>query len=228
MVNIPNDSYSEQEPTLNEPDRLSARQQIIRELEELGERITSSTEWEANSQDLIVAIERVAQISTQLNHTTSLVIDSLPRTWEQERQQRYDELNNGTLRRQQTEFLATVAKQTEQLHADFTTKIASENERLKILNYRAIQHIINIKAQIWGLCGVVFGSLVTLGLAWLVIFPHQLDNARGADSEIVKYLSTTEGRLMRRSFTSGNKSLQECVRKGTKKSGKLICQVEIK
>ena len=86
----------------------------------------------------------------------------------------------------------------------------------------------NINAKLQGLCWSLGGCLVGLGLSWFAIFPRQLSLARGSDGLMLEWLSTPNGKLMRRSFASGNRSLEECIRKGIKKSGKAVCLLEIK
>jgi hypothetical protein len=79
-----------------------------------------------------------------------------------------------------------------------------------------------------GSMGIVIGFLV----AMTIIFPKQLSIARGNDGALMDWLSTPQGELMRRSYASGNKSVDLCVKKAAtlskkKGSNKLQCTIDL-
>lgn len=77
--------------------------------------------------------------------------------------------------------------------------------------------------------GFGVGAIVMATLSYCVLFPQQLAIMRAGDQPIIEWLGTIDGKLMRRSFNSGNTSVKSCLSKGgLNKNKKLICQIELK
>jgi hypothetical protein len=113
------------------------------------------------------------------------------------------------------------------------TQFARDRDKLHELTRQAIERSgRNINSRLsnycWGLGGCIAGMGVTSLLAYLLVFPHQLSLARGSDGAMLEWLSTSDGKILRRAFVSGNKSVEECIRKGLKKTGKTVCMLELK
>ena len=135
---------------------------------------------------------------------------------EEERQQR------------QTESSASDTRQEE-----LFIKLDKDRETYRDLTKQAIVRSgRNINSRLMSLCwslgGFSIGMVATSLLAYFVVFPQQLRLARGSDGAMLEWLSTSDGKILRRAFVSGNKSLEECIRKGLKKTGKTVCMLEIK
>lgn len=159
------------------------------------------------------SLASIAETAKCLTDTSSALVSGLPKVWQEERQKRHDELNNGILQKQQKEFI---------------TKITEQNDRLQTANKKVNSRIEQIAELLQVLCLLLIGCVIGVVSLWLLIFPHQLSLARGLDGAMLEWLSTPDGRIMRRSFISGNRSLKECVRRGPKNAQKLMCLVEIK
>jgi hypothetical protein len=67
----------------------------------------------------------------------------------------------------------------------------------------------------WGFGAVGMSIGLTLGtlISFFVLFPNQLRQARLGDGEILEWLATTDGRLLSKTFKSGNRSVRACVKK---------------
>jgi hypothetical protein len=73
------------------------------------------------------------------------------------------------------------------------------------------------------------GAIAMTALSYSVFFPQQLAIVRAGDRPIIEWLSTIDGKLMKRSFDSGNTSIKSCLAKGgLNKNKKPICQIELK
>jgi hypothetical protein len=84
----------------------------------------------------------------------------------------------------------------------------------------------------WGFGAIGVSVGLTLGtlVAFFVLFPNQLRQARGGDGEILEWLATTDGRLLYKTFKSGNRSVRACVKKAAvqqKGSKNLVCQITL-
>ena len=84
----------------------------------------------------------------------------------------------------------------------------------------------------WGFGAIGVSVGLTLGtlVAFFILFPNQLRQARGGDGEILEWLTTTDGRLLYRTFKSGNRSVRACVKKaGAQNKGikNLVCQITL-
>lgn len=161
-------------------------------------------------------IAQIEKISEYLDVVTSAVPQALGLLLDEERRQR------------QTETTATDIKQGELFE-----KLAKDREKLHNLTKQAIDRSgRNINAKLlglcWGLGGCSLGMVAASLLAYLVVFPQQLRLARGSDGAMLEWLSTTDGKILRRAFGSGHRSVEECIRKGLKKTGKPVCMLELK
>jgi hypothetical protein len=68
------------------------------------------------------------------------------------------------------------------------------------------------------------------GAIGLFLYPLYLQQARGGDADILKWLATTDGKVMAQAFKSGNQSVKSCVRRVEKKpkgGNRLICEIAI-
>jgi hypothetical protein len=161
-------------------------------------------------------IAQIEKISEYLHVVTSAVPQAIQVLLEEERQQR------------QTESSAIDTRQ-EQLF----TKLDRDRETYRDLTKQAIdrsgRNINNrLMSLCWSLGGFSIGMVVTSLLAYFVVFPQQLRLARGSDGAMMEWLSTSDGKILRRAFVSGNRSVEECIRKGIKKTGKTVCMLEIR
>jgi hypothetical protein len=84
----------------------------------------------------------------------------------------------------------------------------------------------------WGFGAIGVSIGLTLGtlISFFILFPNQLRIARLGDGEILEWLSTTDGRLLYRTFKSGNRSVRACVKKAgpqSKGTKNLVCQITL-
>jgi hypothetical protein len=86
-------------------------------------------------------------------------------------------------------------------------------------------------AILWSAVGATGSLLLTTFLFQFLYVPMQLRQARGADGALVEWLGTTDGALLRQTFSSGNRSVQDCVGKARSKGkadkNKLVCLIEL-
>ena len=85
----------------------------------------------------------------------------------------------------------------------------------------------------WGFGAIGVSVGLTLGtlVAFFLLFPNQLRQARVGDGEILEWLATPDGKLLYQTFKSGNRSVRACVKKAgsQSKSGKnLVCQITLR
>jgi len=85
----------------------------------------------------------------------------------------------------------------------------------------------------WGFGAIGMSIGLTLGtlVAFFILFPNQLRQARLGDGEILEWLATTDGKLLYQTFKSGNRSVRACIKKagGQNKSSKnLVCQITLR
>jgi transcriptional regulator of met regulon len=161
-------------------------------------------------------IAQIEKISEYLHVVTAAVPQAIQVLLEEERQQR------------QSESLASDTRQ-EQLFE----KLDRDRETYRNLTKQAIDRIgknINtrLRSLCWGFGGFSIGMVATSLLAYFLVFPQQLRLARGSDGAMLEWLSTTDGKILRRAFVSGNRSAEECIRKGLKKTGRAVCMLEIR
>ncbi len=127
---------------------------------------------------------------------------------EEERQQRQTESSKSDPRQEQlVEKLERLAvcdsNRDRQTYRDLTKQAIDRSGRN--INNRLL-------SLCWSLGGFSIGMVVTSLLAYFVVFPQQLRLARGSDGAMLEWLSTSDGKILRRTFTSGNKSVEECIR----------------
>ena len=161
-------------------------------------------------------IAQIEKISEYLHVVTSAVPQAIQVLLEEERQQRQLESSESDTR--QEDLLAKLDKDRE-TYRDLTKQAIDRSGRN--INTR-------LRSLCWGLGGLSIGMVAASLLAYFVVFPHQLRLARGSDGAMLEWLSTTDGKILRRAFVSGNRSVEECVRKGIKKTGKTVCMLEIR
>lgn len=86
-------------------------------------------------------------------------------------------------------------------------------------------------AILWSAVGAAGSLLLSTFLFQFFYVPMQLRQARGAEGALVEWLGTTDGALLRQTFSSGNSSVQDCVRKARSKGkadkNKLVCLIEL-
>jgi hypothetical protein len=88
------------------------------------------------------------------------------------------------------------------------------------------------RLQQWGFGAIGISIGLTLGtlISFFILFPNQLRQARAGDGAILEWLATPDGKLLTRTFKSGNRSVRACVKsaaarsKGTKN---LVCQITL-
>ncbi len=84
----------------------------------------------------------------------------------------------------------------------------------------------------WGFGAIGVSVGLTLGtlVAFFVLFPNQLRQARVGDGEILEWLATPDGKLLYQTFKSGNRSVRACVKKAAaqnKNTKNLVCQITL-
>ncbi|AFY92583.1 hypothetical protein [Chamaesiphon minutus] len=161
-------------------------------------------------------IAQIEKISEYLHVVTSAVPQAIQSLLEEERQQRQTESSESDTR--QEELLAKLDRDRE-VYRDLTKQAIDRSGRN--INTR-------LRSLCWSLGGFSIGMIATSLLAYFVIFPQQLRLARGSDGAMLEWLSTSDGKILRRAFLSGNKSVEACIRKGIKKTGKTVCMLEIR
>jgi hypothetical protein len=154
-------------------------------------------------------IAQIEKISEHLHVVTEAVPQALVELLEEERQKRHEE------------------------STAINTQFARDRDKLYELTRQAIERSgRNINSRLsnycWGFGGCIAGMGVASLLAYFLVFPRQLSLARGSDGAMLEWLSTSDGKILRRAFVSGNRSVEECIRKGLKKTGKTVCMLEIK
>lgn len=86
-------------------------------------------------------------------------------------------------------------------------------------------------AILWSAVGATGSLLLSTFLFQFFYVPMQLRQTRGADGALVEWLGTTDGALLRQTFSSGNRSVQDCVGKARSKGKadrtKLVCLIEL-
>jgi hypothetical protein len=88
------------------------------------------------------------------------------------------------------------------------------------------------RLQQWGYGAIGVSVGLTLGtlISFFILFPNQLRQARVGDGAILEWLATPDGRLLYRTFKSGNRSVQACVKKAgaqSKGTKNLVCQITL-
>lgn len=88
------------------------------------------------------------------------------------------------------------------------------------------------RLQQWGFTAIGVSVGLTLGtlISFFILFPNQLRQARVGDGAILEWLATPDGRLLYRTFKSGNRSVQACVKKAgaqSKGTKNLVCQITL-
>jgi hypothetical protein len=161
-------------------------------------------------------IAQIEKISEYLHVVTSAVPQAIQLLLEEERQQRQTE--SSKIDNRQEELLAKLDKDRE-TYRELTKQAIDRSGRN--INRRLSNYC-------WGLGGCLAGVGVTSLLAYFLVFPQQLRLARGSDGAMLEWLSTSDGKILRRTFVSGNRSVEACIRKGIKKTGKTVCMLEIK
>lgn len=161
-------------------------------------------------------IAQIEKISEYLHVVTSAVPQAIQVLLEEERKQRQTESSESDTR--QEELLAKLDRDR-QTYRDLTKQAIDRSGRN--INNR-------LMSLSWSLGGFSIGMVATSLLAYFVVFPQQLRLARGSDGAMLEWLSTSDGKILRRTFTSGNRSVEECIRKGIKKTGKTVCMLEIR
>jgi hypothetical protein len=161
-------------------------------------------------------IAQIEKISEYLHVVTATVPQAIQVLLEEERQQRQLESSESDTRQAQ---LFEKLDRDRETYRDLTKQAidrSGRNINSRLLNY------------CWGLGGCVVGMGLTSLLSYFLIFPQQLRLARGSDGAMLEWLSTSDGKILRRTFVSGNRSVEECIRKGLKKTGRTVCMLEIK
>lgn len=161
-------------------------------------------------------IAQIEKISEYLHVVTAAVPQAIQVLLEEERQQR--QLESSEIDTRQEELLAKLDKDRE-TYRDLTRQAIDRSGRN--INYRLV-------SLCWSLGGFSIGMVATSLLAYFVVFPQQLRLARGSDGAMLEWLSTSDGKILRRTFVSGNRSVEACIRKGIKKTGKTVCMLEIR
>jgi hypothetical protein len=201
-------------------DRLSKSEQV-RVLQDLVEQRGISTDDEVFK--IVGTYAHIDEITRHLDNVYKAIPQALQDLWQKEREARWDEM-------------AIEEKREATAQKKFLESLSGEYAQLKALAKQSIARSGNEQyLKLWGVaCGLV-GCVVGLGMASLVgfwlILPRQLSVARGSDGPMLEWLATTDGKLLRRSFASGNRSVEECARKASQKksasSQKIICMLEI-
>jgi hypothetical protein len=161
-------------------------------------------------------IAQIEKISEYLHVVTSAVPQAIQMLLEEERQQRQLESSENDTRQEQLFIKLDRDRQT---YRDLTKQAIERSGRN--INSRLSNYC-------WGLGGCLAGVGVTSLLAYFLVFPQQLRLARGSDGAMLEWLSTSDGKILRRTFVSGNRSVEACIRKGIKKTGKTVCMLEIR
>ena len=161
-------------------------------------------------------IAQIEKISEYLHVVTSAVPQAIQVLLEEERQQRQSESSESDTRQEQ---LFAKLDRDRETYRDLTKQAIDRSGRN--INTRLV-------SLCWSLGGFSIGMMATSLLAYFVVFPQQLRLARGSDGAMLEWLSTTDGKILRRAFISGNSSVEKCIRKGIKKTGKTVYMLEIR
>jgi hypothetical protein len=213
MVNASKKSADNSSSPLTNYVDVVERGRVIDDIDKLVSSRQLSTDDEIY--EIAGTISQIDSISENLNVVFSAVPQALQEILNHERKQRLDE--SVAADRRIEKLIAEFNKDRVELH-DLTRKTIQRSSRdinTKLLNY------------CWGLGGCIAGMGVTSLLAFFLAFPIQLSLARGSDGAMLEWLSTPDGKILRRAFNSGNKSAEECIRKGLKKTSKTVCMLEI-
>jgi hypothetical protein len=190
------------------------RKEALQNIDQLVNKRELSTDDEIY--EITGTIAQIEKICEYLHVVTSAVPQALQMLLDQERQQRQAE--SAASDNRQEELLAKLDCDR-QAYIDLTKQAIDRSGRN--INTR-------LRSLCWGLGGCSIGMAAASLLAYFVVFPHQLSLARGSDGAMLEWLSTTDGKILRRAFVSGNRSVEECIRKGIKKTGKTVCMLEIR
>jgi hypothetical protein len=200
-------------------------QETVRVLQDLVDRRDVSTDDEIF--EITGTYAHIDRVAHHLNNVSMAVPQALQEVWQEEREARQADGVEGLERDRDRQA------QLEKDHQKFLDKLGNEHTQLQALFKKAIDRTgdsryLKLQALCWGLGGCIGGLGLAIIMGVFIIFPRQLSAARGSDGAMLEWLSTSDGRLMRRSFAAGNKSVAECVRKAGKKSkGKVVCMLEI-
>lgn len=200
-------------------------QETVRVLQDLVDRRDVSTDDEIF--EITGTYAHIDRVAHHLNNVSMAVPQALQEVWQEEREARQADGVAGLERDRVRQA------QLEKDHQKFLDKLGNEHTQLQTLLKKAIDRTgdsryLKLQALCWGLGGCIGGLGLATIMGVFIIFPRQLSAARGSDGAMLEWLSTSDGRLMRRSFAAGNKSVAECVRKAGKKSkGKVVCMLEI-
>jgi hypothetical protein len=189
------------------------RKEVLANIDKLVNSRELSTDDEIY--EITGTIAQIEKISEYLHVVTSAVPQAIQVLLE-ERQQRQSESSAIDTRQQQ---LFERLDKDRETYRDLTKQAidrSGRNINSRLLNY------------CWGLGGCIAGIGVTSLIAYFLVFPQQLRLARGSDGAMLEWLSTSNGKILRRAFVSGNRSVEECIRKGLKKTGRTVCMLEIK
>jgi hypothetical protein len=207
MVNITKKNGDRSSSPLNNYVDVIERERVIGDID----RLVSSRQLSTDDEIYEIAgtVSQIDSISENLNVVFSAVPQALQQILNDDRKQRLDESVAADTRIEN--LAAEFNKDRVELH-DLTRKTIQRSSRdinVKLLNY------------CWGLGGFIGGIAVISLLAVFLIFPLQLSLARGSDGAMLEWLSTSDGKVLRRAFTSGNKSVEDC-------TGKTVCMLELK
>jgi uncharacterized membrane-anchored protein YhcB (DUF1043 family) len=119
-----------------------------------------------------------------------------------------------------------------QLQEQVQAQFAENAKMLEASAKRLISQSRAGRLQPWGYGAIGVSVGLTLGtlISFFILFPNQLRQARVGDGAILEWLATPDGRLLYRTFKSGNRSVQACVKKAgaqSKGTKSLVCQITL-
>ena len=107
---------------------------------------------------------------------------------------------------------------------DLIDRIGRDYQQFQTMAKGSVSSRVNPKIQgvSWGLGG----ALIMLIFSNFVLMPRQVSLARGLDAVALDSLNTPSGRVLRHALNTT--SLESCLRRGKKQTGKAVCLLDVK
>jgi uncharacterized protein (DUF2267 family) len=116
-------------------------------------------------------------------------------------------------------------------HEKVVEQIEDATNRLIQQAFLNKQAPVNVKNIIIGISALSIGFFASTLFSHFVLFPQQLRQARVGDGEVMEWLATPDGKLLKATFRSGNRSVRDCVKRaGNLNLGQkqIVCEIAIK
>jgi hypothetical protein len=116
-------------------------------------------------------------------------------------------------------------------HEAVVEQIENTTKQLVQQAFLIKQSPVNTKNLIIGISALSIGFLSSTLFSHFVMFPRELRQARVGDGEVMEWLATPDGKLLKSTFMSGNRSVRDCVKRaGSLNHGQkqVVCEIAIK